>query len=509
MNEAFLENLTFANVAAALWRHKFKSLLFGLIFLALAVAALLIFPKKYQSSGKMFVQLGRGNVTLDPTATTGKNILVQESRESEINSVVDILQSRGILELIVGTENIEEEILESKSPLKDWIPKFSLGPQLTDEQKELKRRDKAIRKLAKAVSIRAPRKASVITVSCKTESPDLSSKIVRVIMDTYLKEHVKARQTAGSFSFFKTAYDESRVKVEKYSTDIEKYKNEIGVMSIQGRQGALRDHIAGIETALLKANARYTGFSSQLAELQKLSPSVPATIEIESTAGVANQGFDLMKDRLFSLQVEEKDLLVRLGPNNPQVRAKRQQVAQAESELNTQRTDRKEVRRGINLNRQQLDFTMMKTQAGSKSWLAQVNKLTSELAKSKAEMAKLNQYDTELGRLGRDLVVAEKSFKTYADKLEEARINRALDLQNISNVKIVQPATAQLKHVSPNYPLVLAASLLFSFIGAVCLAIFAEQMDTSLKTDQQVEDALGVDVLSSIPPVGHRNVHVA
>ncbi len=66
MNEAFLENLTFANVAAALWRHKFKSLLFGLIFLALAVAALLIFPKKYQSSGKMFVQLGRGNVTLDP-----------------------------------------------------------------------------------------------------------------------------------------------------------------------------------------------------------------------------------------------------------------------------------------------------------------------------------------------------------------------------------------------------------------------------------------------------------
>ncbi len=38
----------------------------------------------------MFVRLGRGSVAVDPAATTGPTISLQESRETEMNSLVDL-----------------------------------------------------------------------------------------------------------------------------------------------------------------------------------------------------------------------------------------------------------------------------------------------------------------------------------------------------------------------------------------------------------------------------------
>ena len=91
------------HVYHALFRHKGKAAVF---FVTVATAVALwtfLSPKEYRSEGKLFVRLGRENATLDPTATLGQDsiIAVPQSRESEINSVVEILQSRILLEKVV------------------------------------------------------------------------------------------------------------------------------------------------------------------------------------------------------------------------------------------------------------------------------------------------------------------------------------------------------------------------------------------------------------------------
>lgn len=63
------------------------------LVLAVSVAAILLFPKKYESEAKMFVRLGRSSASLD-TATIGQTISIQESRETEMNSIIDMLESR-------------------------------------------------------------------------------------------------------------------------------------------------------------------------------------------------------------------------------------------------------------------------------------------------------------------------------------------------------------------------------------------------------------------------------
>ncbi len=87
----------------AVFRHKGKAALFFGIVSAGTILFTILAPRKFHSEGKLYVRLGRENATLDPTATLGENsiVAIPQSRENEINSVADIVQSRVLLEKVV------------------------------------------------------------------------------------------------------------------------------------------------------------------------------------------------------------------------------------------------------------------------------------------------------------------------------------------------------------------------------------------------------------------------
>ena len=507
MNDAFLQNITFASVMQSLWRQKYKAMLFALLLMALVVATLVITPKKYESVGKLFVQVGRGGVTLDPTATTSETISVLESRDSEINSVIDVLQSRGVLELVLEQDNLEEEILKTSSIFENIeFPKIPLisTPDGDEQYENFKRRDRAVKKFQDALSVRTPRKAATITIACHTESAELSKKLVEVLIETYIEQHVKARQTDGSFDFFEEQLKREKERVEQLSDGVERFKNTIGVMSIEGNQAALRDKISLVESELIKSRSKRDAYQSQVGELVQMVARQPREVTLESTGGMANQGSDLMRDRLYNLELEERNLSAKYQANHPQVVAARKEVSEAKAIMRTQSNARTEVKRGLNQNFQTLELLLMEAKVNVAAADAEVGSYTAALNAAKDRMSGLIKVETKLASMGRQLRVAEANFETYSQKQEEARINLALDQGNFSNVKVVQKPTMQVKRVSPKYLLILAASLLFSLIGAVCVAIFADQIDSSLNTEQDVESTLGLEVLGSIPNSGRR-----
>ena len=89
----------------------------------LVTAAFLILPRKYGSEGKLFVQLGgRNNSSLDPTSGSA-SVTIQDSRETTVRSVAELVSSRAILEAVVDEIGIEEIL---KSPLDKYIPEIEL-----------------------------------------------------------------------------------------------------------------------------------------------------------------------------------------------------------------------------------------------------------------------------------------------------------------------------------------------------------------------------------------------
>jgi polysaccharide biosynthesis protein PslE len=89
-------------LARILYRHKLKGALCAASILAIAAAVLVYAPRTYRSEARLFLQVGRESVRLDPTATTGETIALQQSgRDNEVATAIEVMKSRAVVEQAV------------------------------------------------------------------------------------------------------------------------------------------------------------------------------------------------------------------------------------------------------------------------------------------------------------------------------------------------------------------------------------------------------------------------
>jgi succinoglycan biosynthesis transport protein ExoP len=130
---------------------------------------------------------------------------------------------------------------------------------------------------------------------------------------------------------------------------------------------------------------------------------------------------------------------------------------------------------------------------------AKANSLKGELVLAQKDLKRLNDSEFEITQLEREIEIQRASYRNYADKLEQARIDRALETEKISNISIVQPPYYPTSPVSPNKPLNLGLGLFMGIFGGLGLAFVAESRDHSLKTSEDVHTHIDVPLLSALP----------
>src|SRR5690348_1524431 len=90
-------------------RHRKLIIRVPLIALALGAAVYLFAPRTYRSESRIFLRLGRESVGLDPTATTGQTLALQQAdRKDEVKSAIEILKSRSIIGQAVDKVGADE-----------------------------------------------------------------------------------------------------------------------------------------------------------------------------------------------------------------------------------------------------------------------------------------------------------------------------------------------------------------------------------------------------------------
>lgn len=114
-------------------------------------------------------------------------------------------------------------------------------------------------------------------------------------------------------------------------------------------------------------------------------------------------------------------------------------------------------------------------------------------------MRSLPEAEMKLVKLQRELALQDGKYRKYAENLEQARIDQALEMNKISNISVVQAATASMKPVWPKKAQNLALGVLFGILGGIGLAFTFEHFDHSLKTPRDIEEKLKAQMLASYP----------
>lgn len=127
-----------------------------------------------------------------------------------------------------------------------------------------------------------------------------------------------------------------------------------------------------------------------------------------------------------------------------------------------------------------------------KKWQEELNHL-------EAQLKTLNHMELEFTRLLQDVEILTESRKVFMEKLEEYRINEALNSAVAGNVSVISKAVVPLSPVSPKLWMILLGVLVVGLFGGLGLAFLVEFFDDTLETDRDVEKYLKLRVLGKVP----------
>ncbi len=495
------------------FRHKGKMAAVLGATLMTAWAALVIWPRSYESEVKLIIRVGRESVSLDPTATTGQTLMLQKSQEDEINSALDVLKSRHLTELVVeklGPDYILEEcaggddacVSTGRSLLNDATEMLDRaldwGLTAAHVRDEIGDHELAVRQLGKNLTIYAPRRSTVITILYRAKSPAVAQRIAATMTDTYLSEHVRVSRTQGSREFFEEQASLLARQLQEKTAEVSAFRTAHGIVSIPANRELLKEQFSGIKSELRvaqvtldKANTEATFLKAQLGTID---PEL-----VSARVGSADPTWSGMRQLVFQLEVQEKELAAKYTDEHPLLQNVRNQLQAVRDQFDEKKADRSDTTVAPNPIAQTLTQQLLGVEAQAAGVQAGIASLQAQHGDALTLLESAIGQEAQLAELERAVAVLEASYRNHQDKLEEARIIDALQESHISNVNVVQPATFVEKPASPHKRAIAALGLFFGLTGAVSLAFLAEVLDPTLRTTEQAEAQLEMPVLSTFP----------
>ena len=428
------------------------------------LVALQIKPK-YESEASLFVRLGRESAGLDPTATTTEITPIYETREQELNSALEVMQSRKLLEAVLSVVGEQAVLNPDTFDVHQWQQALAdtKWPELDPERLHHSdpQRERAIAALHKAIELETSQTSSVMGLSTVAASPQLAQAITRTMLDAFRTEHVRLNRTHG-LAFFNEQVRMLQSQLDDARAAVTSRKNDLGVMSIDGERSRLEDELTALEKQQHIDVSDLSGARASVAVYERAVRELPERTQPHDAS-------DTLRKKLYELQQQRRKLLSTFNENHFRVRD-----VEAEIELLNQQMQDPANRNAANPTLRELEVSL----AGEQAKVARLEASLEELRRSRSELrdqlTRLNNAEAEMSRL-KDRVAEIQAAKIKATvKQEEARVLDELSEERISNIQVVQPATFNPVSQSPSRFLVVAGGTVVGLAAAFVIPAVLE-----------------------------------
>ena len=120
------------------------------------------------------------------------------------------------------------------------------------------------------------------------------------------------------------------------------------------------------------------------------------------------------------------------------------------------------------------------------------------LGEAKNDAFSLNQYERDYMELKRANDNNQRLYELVLKRLKDTGVTGMLQ---VSNVRILDRARPSGRPLRPNPRSNLSLAIVFGLIGGIALAFMVEKMDTSIVSQEQIEEKLGIAFLGIVPRV--------
>jgi succinoglycan biosynthesis transport protein ExoP len=329
------------------------------------------------------------------------------------------------------------------------------------------------------LSIEPVRNTQLVLVQFQHANPSIAAEVATAVAQAYVKYNLdmKLKGTRDALTWLNEQMSGLRGKVEESSTALQNYRVKSGILGIQEQRALTAQKAQEVNRAHLEAQAQRLSIEAKLGALNRIAAD-QAGAESLSTS-IDDPLIRRLKTEMAELQVQRSKLLQTYKERHPEVLKVDAQIQQL-----SQRMDA-DIKKALRA----LDTEYKVAKAREDSLLGAVNRL-------RAEGQQLNEKEIQYGTLQREQDSNQQLYEAVLKRVKETGVQGGLDS---NNARVVEEAVPPGSPIRPRRQLALLMSIVIGIGLGIAAAVTVEYLDTSVKSPDDIERALGLPVIAIVP----------
>jgi len=391
--------------------------------------------------------------------------------------------------------------------------------QMEQEQRKI---DESIRSFQRNLRIRLL--DNIIQVSYESTTPWISKAVVDEVVEEVMLRHVEFQESEIGFAekvyedqvrrYVKDTRD-ARAALEGYA---ELYPNEYVIplpLSVdpdvnlraldalpRQKNETLRTYEA-IQQGLSQVNVAIKEAQERIEQLKEQLKREPDTVVAETIAQPPPEA-QKVRSQIGELQLELSELLVDATEEHPLVKQMRRKITLLEKYLGRVGHDATISQTRVpNPVRQQILEQLQQQEAELPALVARQEELTERSILYQQKVRQVPKRELDLEELRIEYVEKRKTLAMYRSRLEQAWINRQLEIEEKgTRFRVHGKAKLPFKPIRPDKRLYVVLGFLVGMFSSGATVFFLEYTDHSIKGIEDARRYLDIPILGAIPELG-------
>ncbi len=528
------------NICYSLFRHKLLIVSCCLLSMMAVCVYLALIEPTYRSNAQVMIRGGNPNLVLNPTGGSGN--LVQSSQQfgHPIRQEWTILAGPRIAEMVV--EKIGPEIVlarpapaETAPPSDPSIaspsgetPAEPAEPGLVDRSiqtaqglligaitnyykfvnrnnAKLTLDQKAARYIQKNIEVRETMDgAFVLQLGFTAYSPVSAQMVLQEFVDSYLEYHLEINKNRVDSAILEHEVETLETQLALKETELDQLREKLNVTSLEEQRAEVLATKTGLSATLNEIQYGIEMLESRIDFIIKSLENLDENEDsIITEAAAASPHLIAAREQLVQLELQMVGLKSVWDDSSRTVQTQQKQIDDVKDRIANLETNKETVTTsaGANPVRESLIANLQNRKEDLVAEEARREAIAADVDELEKELATLNAHSPQYNRLTRDIAKFEIKIQELETDISASKMGDLMDEEKISNLEILVPATLPLRSASTaRKTLAICAFLLFMGLAAGIGAAFGlDYLNHSLRTNDEVEQWLGLPVLVSLP----------
>ena len=353
-----------------------------------------------------------------------------------------------------------------------YSPIFENLSPTADNALKQQAEDRLAAPIAQGVKVNPVKGSRLVDVSFSHPDPQFAAQLVNALIQCYIEQYLEFRFAAsqGVAAWLTQKIDEARKKLEESEAKLNQYRREHKIVTLEDKESITGQKLEQLNKDLLTAQTR--------------------RMAVETKFRAVSQGHpisDVLSDPLIQgYKKQEAQIIVQISELSKKYGELHPRMIQLNSELTAARAKiASEMSQVVQSIKNEYKMAQM-----------QEENLKSALEGQKADTQDFGDRAINYRMLLRDV---ETNRAMYENMLKSLKTTTATGNLPSTNIQIIYPATVPTAPVSPKkFNNIMLAAGIGLVLGAA-LALGLENIDTTLKTPEEVEGWLEIPNLAMIP----------